>query len=73
MPDGRTMTVFYSHGDEFCYALYGVDVTTTDSGLEVQVLVGSIPDSQGCRLLKQGYVAFTELDESVVAGGQVYE
>ena len=70
-PDGRTFEVYHVNGVEDCFGLDQVEVAATDSGLDVRVFTGDIPEVEFCNLPNVLYAITLELDEPMITGGRV--
>ena len=69
-PDGRTLDVYYVNGVEDCFGLDRVEVAATESGLDVRVFTGDIPEVEFCNLPNVLYVTTLELDEPMITGSR---
>jgi len=71
-PDGRTLDVYYYNGVEHCFGLDRIEISSTDTGLDVRVFTGKVPDAGACRYIALRYVTTVELDEPLITGGRDY-
>lgn len=69
-PDGRSLDVYYLNGLEECFGLDRIEVSPTDSGLDIKVFTGHRPFEGLCRLPGRLWMTTVELDELLVTGGQ---
>jgi hypothetical protein len=70
-PDGRSLSVYFWMGMPGCAGLQSVDVSETDIGATVQLMIGSPPDAetQSCRLSAGLYRTQVVLEDPVLLGG----
>lgn len=71
--DGVTLNIFFWMGIEQCNGLHSVNITTTDSGIDLRLLTGipaGVPTDIVCIELAQLYRTTAVLDEPLITGGE---